>query len=102
VIDNTAELGYYSEINDNDIEDTAAEPVYLTAIDNAAEPDHLAAIKDTAEPDYHAVLVDAGAPVPEYTAATDGAANNPAFHETVENAYESTHTDVCKVFLTLI
>jgi hypothetical protein len=72
------------------MEDTAAEPAYLTAINKAPEPD------------YVAVIVDTGAPVPEYTAATDGAANNPACHETVENAYESTHTDVCQMFLTFI
>jgi hypothetical protein len=48
-------------------------------------------------------LVDAeDTAAPEYTAATDGAANNPAYHETIENAYESTHTDVCKFFLTFI
>jgi hypothetical protein len=46
------------------MENTAAEPAYFTAINKAAEPD------------YHAVIVDASAPVPEYTAATDGAANN--------------------------
>jgi hypothetical protein len=37
---------------------------------------------------------------PEHTAAQNGAANNPTYPETDEDTSESTHTDVCKMFLT--
>jgi hypothetical protein len=99
------------------MEDTAAKPTYLTAMDNAAEPDYLAVMDDAAEPDYLAVIDDTAEPgyyseindndmedtaAPVYIAAKNGAANNPQYHASVEDTHESTHTDVSKVFLTFI
>jgi hypothetical protein len=79
------------------MEDTAAKPANLIAIDAMAEPDYLTVINDTGEPDYIAVIDDTGAP--EYAAAVDDAARNPAYHETVGNTSESTHANVRGLFV---
>jgi hypothetical protein len=58
---------------------------------------------DTEEPDYCSETNDSymeDTATPEYTAAQNGAASNPTYPETDEDTSESTHTDVCIMFLT--